>query len=114
VSGLTGDAEFDHELLAGLALSIGASVVWWLDLDDDRLGWMPGLDVVIGVPGADSGTVRAALAGLVAPLTVAARSAPAWNCSSSMFACATTVRPRSKAKTARKRYTSVGTAAKAT
>ncbi|WP_442916760.1 sensor domain-containing protein [Lentzea sp. NBC_00516] len=78
VSGLTGDAEFDHELLAGLALSIGASVVWWLDLDEDRLGWMPGLDVVIGVPGADSGTVRAALAGLVAPLTVAAKSAPAW------------------------------------
>ncbi|WP_439658714.1 sensor domain-containing protein [Lentzea sp. HUAS TT2] len=75
---LIGDAEFDHELVAGLALSIGAAVVWWLDLAEDRLGWMPGLDVVIGMPGEDPDAVRARLADLVAPLTVAARSAPAW------------------------------------
>jgi len=28
VSGLIGDAEFDHELLVDLALSVGAAVVW--------------------------------------------------------------------------------------
>ncbi|WP_434444002.1 sensor domain-containing protein [Lentzea sp. E54] len=78
VSGLIGDADFEHELLADLALSVGAAVVWWLDLDADQLGWMPGLDVVIGVPGSDTDTVRARLAELVAPLTVAARTAPAW------------------------------------
>lgn len=78
VSGLIGDADFEHELLADLALSVGAAVVWWLDLDADQLGWMPGLDAVIGVPGSDTDTVRARLAELVAPLTVAARTAPAW------------------------------------
>ncbi|MFD4673395.1 EAL domain-containing protein [Lentzea sp. NPDC058450] len=78
MSDLIGDAEFDHELLVDLALSVGAAVVWWLDLGTDRLGWAPGLDVVIGVPGADSETVRARLAELVAPLTVATRAAAAW------------------------------------
>ncbi|WP_414675323.1 sensor domain-containing protein [Lentzea sp.] len=78
VSGLIGDADFDHELLADLGTSIGAAVVWWLDLGDGQLGWMPGLDAVVGVPGADTDTVRAALAELVEPLTVAARTAAAW------------------------------------
>ncbi|MEU0877130.1 EAL domain-containing protein [Lentzea sp. NPDC005914] len=78
VSGLIGDAEFDHELLVDLALSVGAAVVWWLDLGADRLGWTPGLDALIGVPGADTGTVRARLAELVEPLTVAAKTATEW------------------------------------
>ncbi|MGW6929887.1 sensor domain-containing protein [Lentzea sp. NPDC054927] len=78
VSGLIGDAGFDHELLVELSLSVGAAVVWWLDLGADQLGWMPGIDVVIGVPRANQDTVRARLAELTAPLTVAARTAPAW------------------------------------
>nr|WP_045312540.1 EAL domain-containing protein [Lentzea aerocolonigenes] len=78
MSGLIGDAEFDHELLVGLALSVGAAVVWWLDLGTDRLGWTPGVDAVIGVPDADAETVRARLTELVAPLTVAARTAAEW------------------------------------
>src|SRR5690349_16665014 len=78
VSGLIGDAEFDHELLVGLALSVGAAVVWWLDLGTDRLGWTPGVDAVIGVPDADAETVRTRLTELVAPLTVAARTAAEW------------------------------------
>jgi diguanylate cyclase (GGDEF)-like protein/PAS domain S-box-containing protein len=78
VSGLIGEADFDRDLLAELALSVGAAVVWWLDLGADRLGWMPGLDVVIGVPGADPDAVRARLAELIAPLAVAAKEAPAW------------------------------------
>ncbi|SES07526.1 PAS domain S-box-containing protein/diguanylate cyclase (GGDEF) domain-containing protein [Lentzea xinjiangensis] len=78
MSGLIGDAEFDQELLSGLVDSIGAAVVWWFDLDEERLGWMPGLDAVIRAPGADAGTVRARLAELVRPLTVAAKAAPAW------------------------------------
>lgn len=75
---LIGDAEFDRELLIDLALSVGAAVAWWLDLGTDVFGWMPGVDAVIGVPGADTGVVRSRLAELVAPLTVAARTAPAW------------------------------------
>ncbi|WP_112264054.1 sensor domain-containing protein [Lentzea terrae] len=78
VSGLIGDAGFDQELLVELALSVGTAVVWWLDLGAEQFGWMPGLDVVIGVPGADTRTVRARLAELVAPLTLAAKTAPAW------------------------------------
>ncbi|MCP2241836.1 PAS domain S-box-containing protein/diguanylate cyclase (GGDEF) domain-containing protein [Lentzea aerocolonigenes] len=78
MSGLTGDTEFDHDLLADLAVSVGAAVVWWLDLGADQFGWMPGLDAVVGVPGADPDAVRARLAELVEPLTVAAKAAPAW------------------------------------
>ncbi|ANZ40336.1 histidine kinase [Lentzea guizhouensis] len=78
MSGLTGDTGFDHELLVELALSVGAAVVWWLDLDADELGWLPGLDAVIGVPGADREVVRARLAELAAPLTVAVKAAAAW------------------------------------
>ncbi|SDG61187.1 PAS domain S-box-containing protein/diguanylate cyclase (GGDEF) domain-containing protein [Lentzea fradiae] len=78
MSGLIGDGEFDHELLAGLGTSIGAAVVWWLDLDDEQLGWMPGLDAVLGVSGSDQDVVRTRLAELVEPLAVTARTAPAW------------------------------------
>ncbi|WP_189153580.1 sensor domain-containing protein [Lentzea pudingi] len=64
-------------MLVELALSVGAAVVWWLDLGTGRLGWMPGLDAVIGVPGADEDTVRARLGELAAPLIVAVNTA-AW------------------------------------
>ncbi|MDX3659256.1 EAL domain-containing protein [Streptomyces sp. ID05-26A] len=77
MSGLIGDAGFDQELLVELALSVGAAVVWWLDLGTGRLGWMPGLDAIIGVPGAGEDTVRARLGELAAPLIVAVRTA-AW------------------------------------
>ncbi|MGW4210917.1 sensor domain-containing protein [Lentzea sp. NPDC004789] len=78
VSELIGDAEFDHDVVADLVLAVGAAVVWWLDLGTDRLGWMPGLDAVIGLPGADADAVRARLAELTAPLTVAARATATW------------------------------------
>ncbi|MGH3758396.1 sensor domain-containing protein [Actinophytocola sp.] len=76
--GLMGDAKLDHELVVELALSAGSAVVWWFDLATDRLTWMPGLDDMLGLGGADDGLVRSRLAELVAPLTIAARTAPVW------------------------------------
>jgi diguanylate cyclase (GGDEF)-like protein/PAS domain S-box-containing protein len=73
-----GDAEFDHELLLELALSVGEAAVWWFDLADDTITWMPGLAEMVGLADADDRLVRARLAELVAPLTAAAKAAPVW------------------------------------
>ncbi|WP_399344966.1 EAL domain-containing protein [Umezawaea sp. Da 62-37] len=73
-----GDVGSDRELVVGLALSAGQAVAWWFDLVTDAVTWMSGLDEVLGVPGADDAVVEAALTGLVAPLTVAAKTAPVW------------------------------------
>ncbi len=78
MSGLIGDTGIDHELVMELALSAGSAVVWWLDLATGNLTWMPGLDDMVGLGGADERLVRARLSELVAPLTIAARTAPAW------------------------------------
>jgi diguanylate cyclase (GGDEF)-like protein/PAS domain S-box-containing protein len=73
-----GDAKADQALVVELALSAGPSVVWWLDLDTGDVSWMPGLDEMLGLPGAEEQAVRTRLSELVAPLTVAARTAPVW------------------------------------
>jgi diguanylate cyclase (GGDEF)-like protein/PAS domain S-box-containing protein len=75
---LMGDANPDRELVVELALSAGSAVVWWFDLATGTLTWMPGLDEMLGMAGADEGLVRDRLAELVTPLTVAARTAPVW------------------------------------
>src|SRR5882762_8002003 len=78
VNGLIRDAKFDPGLIADLALSAGAAVVWWFDFSTADLTWMPGLDEMVGLAGADEQRVRDRLAELIAPLTVAARAAPVW------------------------------------
>jgi diguanylate cyclase (GGDEF)-like protein/PAS domain S-box-containing protein len=78
VEELMGEADCDHGLVVELALSVGEAVVWWFDLADGGLTWSPGLDVMLGLAGADEQVVRARLAELVAPLTVAAKAAPVW------------------------------------
>ena len=78
LTGLMGDTKADHELVVELALSAGPAVVWWFDFATGDLSWMPGLDDMLGMAGADEALVRARLAEMVAPLTVAARTAPVW------------------------------------
>jgi diguanylate cyclase (GGDEF)-like protein/PAS domain S-box-containing protein len=78
VKELMGDARFDRELLVDLALSVGATVVWWYDFATEDIVWMPGLEEMTGLAGADEQHVKARLAELVAPLTVAAKAAPVW------------------------------------
>lgn len=77
-SGPLGAATADHELVVELALSAGSAVVWWFDLSTGELTWIPGLEDMLGLPGAGEPEVRARLAEMVAPLTVAARTAPVW------------------------------------
>jgi diguanylate cyclase (GGDEF)-like protein/PAS domain S-box-containing protein len=72
------DAEYDEELILDLALSAGAAVAWWFDLATGSVTWMPGMADLVGLTGADDQLVRARLAELIAPLTVAAQAAPAW------------------------------------
>ncbi|GAA5161655.1 sensor domain-containing protein [Amycolatopsis dongchuanensis] len=68
----------DHEQLIDLALSADRAVLWSLDLATDRLSWRPGLDDLLGVPGADEAKIRSRLAELVQPIVVAARTTEAW------------------------------------
>ncbi|MGH8882260.1 MAG: PAS domain-containing protein, partial [Stackebrandtia sp.] len=89
VKELGGDAELDPELVVDLALSVGAAVVWRFDCDTDTITWMPGLDQLLGLAGADDELVRQRLAELIAPLTVAAKAAPAWEAFDLEQTCAT-------------------------
>ncbi|GLZ29130.1 GGDEF domain-containing protein [Lentzea sp. NBRC 105346] len=73
-----GDAEFDQEVLVELALSAGSAVVWWYDFASDGVAWLSGLDDMLGLSGSDEPVVRARLADLIAPLTVAAKAAAVW------------------------------------
>jgi len=75
---LMGDTKAEHGLVVELALSAGSAVVWWLDLTTGSLTWMPGLDEMLGLPGADERRVRTRLSELVTPLTIAAKTAPVW------------------------------------
>ncbi|TDV57287.1 sensor domain-containing protein [Actinophytocola oryzae] len=68
----------DAELLVDLALSVGTAVAWSFDLTADRLIWTRGLDDMLGVSGAPPDELRDRLSELVAPLTVAARTAAVW------------------------------------
>ena len=70
------EASADPELLIDLALSVGAAAAWSLDLSTDTLNWTRGLEDMLGI--ADEHLLRERLAQLVAPVTVAARTAQAW------------------------------------
>jgi PAS domain S-box-containing protein len=78
LNGLMGDVKADQALVVELALSAGPAVVWWVDLDTGDVSWMPGLDEMLGMPGADEQVVRTRLSELIAPLTIAARTAAVW------------------------------------
>jgi diguanylate cyclase (GGDEF)-like protein/PAS domain S-box-containing protein len=78
LDGLMGATLADHELVVELALAAGSAVVWWFDFATGNLAWMPGLDDMLGMVGADEALVRARLSEMVAPLTVAAKTAPVW------------------------------------
>jgi diguanylate cyclase (GGDEF)-like protein/PAS domain S-box-containing protein len=78
VSRLTDEAGLDHGQIVDLALSVDAAVMWWLDFATGGLTWMPGMSRMLGMNGADGPLVRARLAELIAPMTVAAKTAPAW------------------------------------
>src|SRR5204863_471374 len=67
-----------HELIVDLALSAESAIMWSFDFAANNITWMPGLDEVLGMPGAPEQEVRAWLAELLAPLTLASRSAPVW------------------------------------
>ncbi len=73
-----GDAKIDQELVTELALSAGSALVWWFDLATGVITWMPGLPDMVGMAGQDDERVRARLSELVAPLTLAATTAPVW------------------------------------
>ena len=72
------DADRGRALVVDLALSVESAVAWWMDFTTDELTWMPGLDEILGVAGADDDVVHNRLSELVAPMTVAAKAAPVW------------------------------------
>ena len=76
--GLTGGTPLDVTAVVDLALSAGTSAVWRLDFADDSLSWMPGLDMVLAMPGADDDLLQDRLATLIAPMAEAARTAQTW------------------------------------
>jgi diguanylate cyclase (GGDEF)-like protein/PAS domain S-box-containing protein len=79
VDGLMGGVELNRGLVADLALSVEAAVMWWVDFaQDDVLTWMPGLDEMLCLAGAEEQVVRTRLSELVAPLIAAAKAAPVW------------------------------------
>lgn len=76
--GPVGDTDLYRALAVDLGMSVESAVAWWLDFTTDELTWMPGLDEILGVSGADREVVHNRLSELVAPLTVAAKAAPVW------------------------------------
>src|SRR6266496_764239 len=69
-------ADADPDLLIDLALSVGAAAAWSLDLSTDTLNWTRGLEDMLG--STDERLLRERLTTLVAPVTVAARTATVW------------------------------------
>jgi diguanylate cyclase (GGDEF)-like protein/PAS domain S-box-containing protein len=79
VDRLTDGGELNRGLVADLALSVEAAVLWWVDFaGSGTLNWMPGMDEMLCLAGADERTVRARLGELVSPLIAAARAAAVW------------------------------------
>ncbi|WP_460393056.1 sensor domain-containing protein [Actinophytocola sediminis] len=78
MSGLMGGTGVDHALVTELGLSAESAVAWTLDLTSGAISWMPGLDAMIGLPGAEDTLVRRQLTELVNPLITASRTAPEW------------------------------------
>jgi diguanylate cyclase (GGDEF)-like protein/PAS domain S-box-containing protein len=70
------EASADPELLIDLALSVGAAAAWSLHLSTNTLNWTRGLEDMLGI--ADEDRQRTRLAELIAPILVAARTAPVW------------------------------------
>lgn len=70
-------ADADPELLIDLAMSVGAAAAWSFDLSTDTLDWTRGLEDMLGI--ADESLLRDRLSALVAPLTVAAKTASVWH-----------------------------------
>jgi PAS domain S-box-containing protein len=68
--GLMGDTEINHELVMELALSAGPAELWRFDVTTGNFTCMPGLDDVLGMPGADEQAVRTRLAELLVGLAV--------------------------------------------
>ncbi|WP_158884658.1 sensor domain-containing protein [Amycolatopsis anabasis] len=78
LGGLATGTKLGHELIVDLALSAESAIMWSFDFAAGNITWMPGLDAVLGMPGAPAEEVQTRLGELLAPLTVAARSAPVW------------------------------------
>jgi diguanylate cyclase (GGDEF)-like protein/PAS domain S-box-containing protein len=66
------------ELIVDLALAADRAVMWSFDFSSNTFTWMPGLDGLLGMPGANRPELTSRLLGLVEPMTVAARTAPVW------------------------------------
>ncbi|TWP52378.1 EAL domain-containing protein [Lentzea tibetensis] len=69
------EAKLDSGVVADLAVSADAAIMWWFDLTTSSATWMPGMGELLGVP--DAG-IRARLGELLEPLVVAARTAAVW------------------------------------
>src|SRR6266704_1812405 len=67
-----------QDRIVDLALSASSMVMWRFVLSDGSLTWMPGLDGVLGMPGAAEAAIRSRLRELIAPMTTAAHSATVW------------------------------------
>jgi len=67
-----------QDRIVELALSASSMVMWRFVLSDGSLTWMPGLDGVLGMPGAAEAAIRSRLRELIAPMTTAAHSATVW------------------------------------
>jgi diguanylate cyclase (GGDEF)-like protein/PAS domain S-box-containing protein len=78
LGGLATGTKLGHELIVDLALTAESAIMWSFDFATDSLTWMPGLDTVLGMRGAEEAEIRSRLIELLAPLTMAARSAPVW------------------------------------
>ena len=64
-----------HELIADLARATADGVIFSLDFAAPKLSWAPGLEVVLGLPGAETSQLCAGLSQLLSPLTTGLRSA---------------------------------------
>ncbi|RRO17013.1 EAL domain-containing protein [Saccharopolyspora rhizosphaerae] len=72
--GLPGGSDLDRELLE-VALSAQDAVSWTYDFVEEQITWTKGMDVLLGLPRAGEEEIRARLVELLAPWTVAARTA---------------------------------------
>ncbi|TWF95407.1 sensor domain-containing protein [Saccharopolyspora dendranthemae] len=71
--GLSGSSGLDRELLE-VALSVQGAVSWTFDFVGGQVNWTAGMDVLLGMPGADEEDIQALLVELLAPWVVATRT----------------------------------------
>ncbi|MCI2415815.1 EAL domain-containing protein [Saccharopolyspora sp. K220] len=72
-----GGAAASREFL-DLALSAYGAVGWTIDFATDEITWMTGMDLILGMPGADEGKIRSRLRELVEPWLVVAEETAVW------------------------------------